>query len=73
MKVCRGYLFVFCVAFIPLRTVEDAGPYKEKSTFLMRTSLYAEVFYLLIFALGMLLLIFLLPHMPCVSFCRGGV
>ena len=43
LMVCRGYLFVFCVAFIPLRTVEDAGPYKEKSNILMRTSLSREL------------------------------
>ena len=27
------------------RTVEDAGPYKEKSNFLMRTCLFREVFF----------------------------
>ena len=34
-----GLIFVFCVAIIPFWTVEDAGPYKERLNFLMRTSL----------------------------------
>ena len=34
-----GYSLVFCVAIMPLRTVEDACPYKEKLNFLMRRSL----------------------------------
>ena len=39
-KICRGYSLVFCVAIMPLRTVEDACPYKEKLNFLMRSLLY---------------------------------
>ena len=38
IKICRG-IFVFCVAFIPLRTVEDACPYKENLNFLMSSPL----------------------------------
>ena len=41
-----GLIFVFCVAFIPLRTVEDACPYKEKLNFLMRRSLLDWAFLL---------------------------
>ena len=34
---------------MPFWTVEDAGPYKDKSNFLMRTSLYDLAFFNSIF------------------------
>ena len=37
LKVCRGLLFVYCIAIMPLRTVGDAGLYKENLNFLMRS------------------------------------
>ena len=40
-----GVVFVFCVAFIPLRTVEDACPYKENLNFLMRICLFQLGFF----------------------------
>ena len=42
LMVCRGYLFVYCGAIMPFWTVGDAGPYKEKSNFLMRRPLYGH-------------------------------
>ena len=33
-----GLIFVFCVAIIHFRTVEDAGPYKKNHNILMRRS-----------------------------------
>ena len=44
IKKSVGVIFVFCVAFIPLRTVEDACPYKEKLNFLTRTTLFRVIF-----------------------------
>ena len=39
MKKSVGVIFVYCRAIMPFWTVEDAGPYKEKSNILMRRSL----------------------------------
>jgi len=39
-----GVIFVYCRAIMPFWTVEDAGPYKEKSNFLMRSSLSQVLF-----------------------------
>ena len=42
-----GLLFLLCGANISQRTVEDAGPYKEKSNFFMRSHPYTVSFLLL--------------------------
>ena len=39
-----GVIFVFGIAIMLFRTVGDAGPYKEKSNILMRTTLLRGVF-----------------------------
>ena len=39
-----GVIFVYCRAIMLFRTVEDAGPYKEKSNFLMRSTLWVSFF-----------------------------
>jgi len=46
LKKSVGVIFVFCGAIMPFWTVGDAGPYKEKSNFLMRTSPSAGSYFL---------------------------
>ena len=44
LKICRGFLFVCCIAAIPRRIGVDAGPYKEKSNFFMTSGLLRLLF-----------------------------
>ena len=40
IKICRGFLFVYCISNLVQTDRRDAGPYIEKSNFLIRGSIF---------------------------------